>query len=379
MTDNQQGILGPNRFKLGIFCYNVEGGVALTTVPERWQARWDDMVDAVQIAERYGLEFALPVARWRGYGPDNRRGQCFETMTQAAALAGSTSRITLFATVHVPLVHPLLAAKCMTTVDHASHGRAALNIVAGWNQEEFDMFGHSQADHADRYAQAREWSALFNRLVKGGAPFDHEGRFYTGRGMVSAPAIRQPRLPTLNAAFSPAGRDFAADVSDFLFTFVSSPEQVARDMGAVAAKAEAAGRPIGMMTTCYVVCRPTRQEAEDYHQHYAGTMADAALLDRTLASKSTHNSHHFTAGSPEDAAEQLRRETVRLHYAGGNGSFPVVGSPADVAEQLIDLHRMGFAGTTVSFVNFSAELPYFCETVLPLLVAAGLRGETTPG
>ena len=33
----------------------------------------------------------------------------------------------------------------------------------------------------------------------------------------------------------------------------------------------------------------------------------------------------------------------------------------------------GFAGTTVSFVNFTDELPYFIETVLPLLKKAGLR------
>jgi dimethylsulfone monooxygenase len=33
----------------------------------------------------------------------------------------------------------------------------------------------------------------------------------------------------------------------------------------------------------------------------------------------------------------------------------------------------GFAGTTVSFVNFKTELPYFIETVLPLLREAGLR------
>ena len=373
MTGSQHGILGPNTFKLGIFCYNVEGGVALTTVPERWQARWEDMVSAVQIAEKYGLEFALPVARWRGYGEDNRRGQCFETMTQAAALAGLTSRISLFATVHVPLVHPLLAAKCMTTVDHASGGRAALNIVAGWNQEEFDMFGYVQAEHEDKYAQAREWSALFNRLIEGGSPFDHQGRFYQGRGMVCVPGTQQKRLPTLNAAFSPAGRDFAAEVSDFLFTFVTSPEQVARDVAAVAARSEAAGRPIGTMTTCYVVCRPTRQEAEDYHQYYAGTMADHVLLDRTLTSKSTHNRHHFTDGQQISAEEQLRLDRVRLHYAGGNGSHPVIGSPDEVAEQLIELSRMGFAGTTLSFVNFSAELPYFCETVLPLLQRAGLR------
>ena len=37
------------------------------------------------------------------------------------------------------------------------------------------------------------------------------------------------------------------------------------------------------------------------------------------------------------------------------------------------MHQAGFAGTTVSFVNFENELPYFIETVLPLLREAGLR------
>ncbi len=187
--------------------------------------------------------------------------------------------------------------------------------------------------------------------------------------MVSAPGTLQTRLPTLNAAFSPAGRDFAAEVSDYLFTFVTSAEQVRRDMDAVAGKAAVAGRPIGMMTTCYVVCRPTRQEAEAYHQHYANTMADTVLLERTLASKGKQAGHHFTQ------AEQLALDQLRLRYAGGNGSHPVVGSPQDVAEQLIGLSRMGFAGTTLSFVNFTRELPFFCESVLPILEQAGLRRE----
>jgi alkanesulfonate monooxygenase SsuD/methylene tetrahydromethanopterin reductase-like flavin-dependent oxidoreductase (luciferase family) len=368
MSNAPSGLLGPDRFKLGIFCYNVEGGVALTTVPERWQARWDDMVSAVQIAEHHGLDFALPVARWRGYGEDNRRGQCFETMTQAAALASLTRRITLFATVHVPLIHPILAAKCFTTVDHASRGRAALNIVAGWNQEEFDMFGHSQADHADRYEQAREWSDLFRRLTAGGAPFDHDGRFYQGRGMTAAPGLLQARMPVLNAAFSPVGRAFAVAVSDFLFTFVTSTEQIRRDADWIAAQSAELGRRIGLLTTCYVVCRPSRQAAYDYHQYYAGTMADTMLLERTLASKTVQAPHHFTQEQADGAAARLR-----LHYAGGNGSYPVIGSPEDVAERLIALSRAGVDGTTLSFVNFTDELPFFCETVLPLLRKAGLR------
>jgi alkanesulfonate monooxygenase SsuD/methylene tetrahydromethanopterin reductase-like flavin-dependent oxidoreductase (luciferase family) len=37
------------------------------------------------------------------------------------------------------------------------------------------------------------------------------------------------------------------------------------------------------------------------------------------------------------------------------------------------MHEAGFAGTTVSFVNFRSELPFFIDAVLPLLREAGLR------
>jgi hypothetical protein len=37
------------------------------------------------------------------------------------------------------------------------------------------------------------------------------------------------------------------------------------------------------------------------------------------------------------------------------------------------MSEVGFAGTTVSFVNFKDELPYFIAAVLPLLREAGLR------
>ena len=44
-----------------------------------------------------------------------------------------------------------------------------------------------------------------------------------------------------------------------------------------------------------------------------------------------------------------------------------------IAEELIRISQAGFAGATVSFVNFKNELPYFIESVLPLLRKAGLR------
>ena len=40
---------------------------------------------------------------------------------------------------------------------------------------------------------------------------------------------------------------------------------------------------------------------------------------------------------------------------------------------MVKIAQAGFAGTTVSFVNFKNELPYFIDKVFPLLREAGLR------
>jgi len=43
---------GPNRFKLGVFSANADGGLTLTRVPERWPATWDGIVEVAQMADR---------------------------------------------------------------------------------------------------------------------------------------------------------------------------------------------------------------------------------------------------------------------------------------------------------------------------------------
>ena len=226
---------GPNRFKLGVFSTNADGGLAITDVPERWGASWDDNLAAAAIADKAGLEFFLPIARWQGFGGKNHvREWSFETFTWAAGLASVTRDIALFMTVHVPLVHPLYAAKALATVDHISKGRAGLNIVCGWNPQEFAMFGVTLAERG--YDQAREWLAVIERAYAAPEPFDFRGEYYHLKGVVSRPAsLQSPRPVTMNAAFGPPGRDFAAQHCDCLFTTFSeladAPKHIA-DIGA---------------------------------------------------------------------------------------------------------------------------------------------------
>lgn len=353
---------GPNPFKLGIFSENADGGIAITTVPERWRAEWDDIVEVAQAADRAGIEFILPIARWKGFGGEtDARGRSFETLTHGAALAALTTRIAVFATVHAPLVHPVFAAKAMATIDHVSGGRAGLNIVCGWNQAEFDMFGVGQAD--DRYAQGLEWYEVFAGVLAGGAPFDYDGRYFKLKGVVGAPSsLQRPRPVTMSAAFSPPGRDFAARTSDFLFTTFAEIESGARHIADIRARAAAVGRTLGVFTTCHVVCRDTQEEADRYYEHYAVTHADTGAVDTHMAMKRRYANSH----DPEVFAERRR-------FAGGVGTYPLVGTPERIVEEMAAMAHIGFAGTTVSFVNFRDELPFFLDRVLPLMEQAGLR------
>lgn len=355
---------GPNAFKLGVFSMNADGGLTLTKVPERWPATWPELLRMAQYADAAGYEFLLPIARWKGFGGEmNSREWSFETLTLASALAAATQRIAVFSTVHVPMVHPVLAAKALATIDHVSGGRAGLNVVCGWNPEEFDLFGLTLIE--DRYGQGLEWFEILERIYTSEQPFDYDGKYYQLKGVSGKPRpVQQPRPVTLNAAFSAPGRDFAARAADFLFTTFTEIEKGREPIEDMRMRSAETGRDVGVFTTCHVVCRPTRAEAEDYYDRYAVQFEDSASVEKYMGAKQKHSQSHS-------------EETYRLHrkrFAGGGGTYPLVGTPQDIAEKMVRMHEVGFAGTTLSFVNYLNELPYFTDSVLPLLREAGLRG-----
>jgi dimethylsulfone monooxygenase len=354
---------GPNRLKLGVFSTNADGGLAITDVPERWLAGWQDNLSAAQIADRAGLEFILPIARWRGFGGRNKvREWSFETFTWAAGLAAATEQIGLFMTVHVPLVHPLYAAKALATVDHISQGRAGLNIVCGWNPKEFGMFGTPLVEKG--YDQAAEWLDILERLYASDQPFDHEGAYYRLSQAVSLPAsVQRPRPVTMNAAFGPPGREFAAAKCDYLFTTFSEIAEAGKHVADIRERADKQGRTVGAYTVAHVVCRDTVEEAQAYYTRYAVTMADHDAVDAHMAGKKEFSQSH-------DAHAYDR---YRQRFAGGAGSYPLVGTPETIAADMIAIAEQGYEGIALSFVNYTHELPYFCDRVLPALKRAGYR------
>jgi alkanesulfonate monooxygenase SsuD/methylene tetrahydromethanopterin reductase-like flavin-dependent oxidoreductase (luciferase family) len=365
MGAKQSPILGSNKLKLGFFSPNCSGGMSVTKVAERWVNSWDNNIQLAKLADAAGIEFLLPIARWIGYGGETDfHGSVLETITWATGLLAHTQRINVFATVHTAFIHPVVAAKQLATADQLGHGRLGLNVVAGWNKPEYEAFGINLPEkHSDRYELAQEWFDVVKRIWNHEGPFDWHGRFFQGKGIYGFPRPFDGTPPVMNAAGSAEGRDFAARNADYLFAISVDLEQSKSEVAAIKANAQRLGRDAGVFTLCHVVCRPTKREAEEYYEYYSNQNADWGAVDNLMRLQGLH--------AQSFPPEALR--TMRGRFAAGHGTYPLVGDPDTIAKEMERIPAAGFAGATLSFVDYAREFPYFRDEVLPRLEKRGLR------
>ncbi|MGE3246229.1 MAG: LLM class flavin-dependent oxidoreductase [Beijerinckiaceae bacterium] len=369
------GYFGNNKFKLGLFGINCSGGCSFSDAPERWTADWKDVVAVAQMADRAGIEFTLPIARWRALGESYVWSKSYETFTQAAAIGALTENLHVVVTAHVPLIQPVYAAKSIITVDHVTGGRVALNIVCGWNAQEFAMHG-VKMDGDRRYDQGLEWVEIYNRLMQGGPDFDFDGEFYHLKHLTTNPLpVQRPRPPIISAASSSSGQEFAARSADILFTAMHNYDATRATVERLRALAAQHNRSPEIYVESMFVVRPTRKEAEEFYYYMAEEHADPAALAYFQKQKS-----ETLATKTREAGETVDREIV-ANMRGGNqryaGHFPgmhlVIGTPDEAVEELQRMSALGLGGTAMVFLNFLNELPYFAQEVLPRMERAGLR------
>lgn len=354
--------------KLGLFGLNCSGGLSATLAPERWGGTWEENLIAAKMADAAELDFLLPLGRWKGYGGEtDHNGGSLETLTWATGILAATEGIMAFGTVHVPLFNPIVAAKQMVTADLIGGGRFGLNIVCGWNKDEFAMAGVEMNAHESRYEQGQEWVDIVTRAWTSDSSFDYVGEYYSVSGALLKPKPASAERPMIvSAGNSERGRDFAARNSDMMFTGIRSVEdEISQEIEALKLKAARYGRDIGMFTNCYIVCRPTSKEANEYHHYYAVEMADEGAVDALVARRARR-------GRYDDLPEEMKRN-LRQRAGGGNGAYPIVGNPDTVAAKLLMLHGAGIDAFAMGFANYVEHLPYFRDEVLPRLESAGVR------
>jgi dimethylsulfone monooxygenase len=292
-------------------------------------------IDVVTKAEANGFDITLIAARH--LGPD------LEAWTLSTALAMRTKTIEIMVAAHPGIIQPQMVAKLGASLDRISGGRLALNVVNGWNVEEFDTFGNGawQFSEEDRYRRMDE----FVQVTKGLwtiDPFNFQGEFYrvNNSGLPLKPR-RAPAPPIYAASRSAEGKKtiarycdhwFVPDLRDFRL-HEGTLDLVRREIADMNELAASHGREVGYGMSANVVCGSSLEEA----------WAKAERLEQ------------------HGRAARYNRSSVS-----GLGAC-LVGTPEIIAERLCAYESAGLKLMLLQFNPMDAGLDQFISEVLPLL------------
>ena len=235
------------------------------------------------------------------------------------------------------------------------------------------MFGWQRIEHDKRYAMAGELFDVVDSLWGETENISYDGKVSPWRlsnaWITPKPLYGRPLL--VNATGSPAGIDFAVHYSDLIF--ITSPggahiesalETLPAHISTIKNAAKEAGRKIKTLINPVIISRDTPQETEEYLQNIISNKDSSLAPQRFFAGRAYDSDAHAWRGRKDPRHRQG-------YNLGGN--IEIIGTPAQVVDQIAALHRIGIDGLQLTFYDFRVDLEHFAEKILPLLKVAGLR------
>ena len=239
-----------------------------------------------------------------GVPPVNPATPLLDPLLILAQVAGVTSRIRLGTNIYLlPLRHPLIAARLVTTLDVLSKGRLSLGIGTGWLREEFEAVGLS---FEDRGAATRE-SVRAMRALWSGNDVEFRGKRYSfGPVKFEPKPVQKPHPPILVGGETEAALRRAAAIGDGWYGVGHSPETAAVQVAKLRALLDAEARsPDGFEIT---------------------VSASAADLDRDVLRRFGDAGVHRVVALPWSRARESEASLRRFADLLLDGSSPGTGA-----------------------------------------------------
>jgi pyrimidine oxygenase len=344
--------------RLGVFIPTGNNGWIPSATSPQYLPTYDLNRSVVRRAEEFGFDFALCMVKFRGFGGDIRYWDyTLETFTIMSALAAVTDRIKLYASVGVLSLHPAMVARMASTIDSVAPGRFGINIVSGWNRQEYAQMGMWPGDeyYEYRYDYSTEFVTILNELWKTGQS-DFKGEFFKLEDCRLGP---QPstHIDIVAAGSSLRGRQFTAEFADYNFTSASGVEGLRKANEELADAAAKTGRHVESIVLQSIVLDDTDEAARRRVDLYnEGTDVVAV---RNMRAEYVRD---YVGTSSGQAAQRLGAEQAM------GGRNALVGSPQTVAAGLNALAAVpGTGGILMNFDDYNGSLDRFGQEVLPLL------------
>jgi alkanesulfonate monooxygenase SsuD/methylene tetrahydromethanopterin reductase-like flavin-dependent oxidoreductase (luciferase family) len=393
------------QMKLGAFLWATGHHIAAWRHPKAHVTAGIDIDHYIQLARtaeaaKFDMIFCEDAAGLReanvGIASQTSRSIGFEPISLLSALAVQTSHIGLVSTASTSYNEPYGLARTFLSLDHLSGGRAGWNLVTSASPIEAANFGATGLKpHADRYERAREFAEVVNRLWSGDAGSGHDGQSFSARDALDLPHSPQGAPVMVQAGASDVGRDLAARTADVVFTAAQTFEEAKAFYDDLKGRMAAYGREpddIKIMPGVAPVVAQTETEAREKFEELQALIPDdvgVALLSSYLSISDLWR-YPIDGPLPELpesegmksrqalVIEQSRRDGLSIrqlarHFAGARGHWRIVGTAAQVTDELQARFEGGAAdGFNVMPSYFPGELDAFAALVVPELQRRGL-------
>ncbi len=352
--------------ELGVFIPVGNNGWIASTNGPKIPGTYEYNRDVTVMAEQMGFDFALSMAKWRGYGgPTQHWNITLESITTMAGLAEATSRIGIWGTVHMMIFPPAVMAKMVATLDQISNGRVGLNLVSGSNPHDLGQMGlWRDLDHAGRYALAEEWIQVVKRLWTE-ERVNHKGAFFELTDCMSNP---KPSTipPVICAGASDRGFQFTIDNCNGSF-FPASDDDASIARGKRAKElAKKAGKPefksYGLFTLIPGATDAEAQERLDFFNEGADREALATQAAEYSSDKSAKENF---------AAQYFINQNERVSAVHGGA---MTGSIETLARKVARTVIEGeLDGITIIVPDFMTDLRAVGEQMVPMMADFGVH------
>lgn len=395
------------QMKLGAFLWATGHHIAAWRHPQAHVTAGVDIDHYVQLARtaeaaKFDMIFCEDAAGVReanvNIASQTSRSIGFEPISLLAALAVQTSRIGLVSTASTSYNEPYGLARTFLSLDHLSGGRAGWNLVTSASPIEAANFGSTGLrPHADRYERAREFATVVAGLWRGvdNGDLNHDGQSFSVGDALDLPRSPQGAPVMVQAGASEDGKDLAARTADVVFTAAQTFEEAKAFYDDLKGRLAVYGREprdIKIMPGVAPMVAETESEAREKYEELQELIPDdvgVALLSSYLSISDLWR-YPIDGPLPELPAsegmksrqalviEQSRRDKLSIrqlarHFAGARGHWRIVGTPAQIADELEARFEGGAAdGFNVMPSYFPGELDVFAALVVPELQRRGL-------
>ena len=326
---------------------------------------FDYLRQVVQTAEDCGFYSLLIPTRFAN-GLFAEDAPLAETWTTATALAAVTKRIRFLIAVRPGFIALGLFAQMAAALHQISKGRIDINLVPGGIQNDFERVGE-YTDQSTRYERAEEFIAACRKLWREPGPVTYHGSYYRLEGAFCSPAPGEDAPLFYLGGVSQRAMTLSGLQADVHLSWIERLEDTARRLEDLRHHYQAAGRTPSFGLRTHLVIGDTEQQAWHAAEELIKYADPEVKAQRRSAIEGT------PMVGQQAQAQEAPDHRLGPHLWNGlsevrvNCGTAIVGTPQQVAEELLAYWKLGIDEFILSGFPHVEECRRVAGDVLPLL------------